>query len=87
MLMLRGWRFSHGLGNVVVSYTAGYATLPLDLAQACNELVSLRYKERPHFDMASENIGGQTTSFITKDFKPSTLMVLDRYKRVVPAWP
>lgn len=84
MLMLRGWRFARGLGNVGVSYTAGYGSVPPDLAQACNELVSLRYKERPHFDMNSENIGGQTTSFITRDFKPSTLSVLDRYKRVVP---
>lgn len=84
---LNGYRFSKGLQNVSVAYTAGFAAIPADLAQACNELVALRYAERPHFDLISKAMAGETTAFVTKDMKSSTALVLDRFKRVVPAWP
>lgn len=83
MLMLEGYVFTRGRGNVVVAYTAGYATVPLDLQQAVNELVMLRFKERKHFDQRSEGgVAGQTTTFFVGDLKPSTKTVLDKYKRV-----
>lgn len=82
-LMLNGYRFWRGLGNVQIQYTAGYASVPLDVQQACNELVALRYKERKHFDQRSEGgVAGQTTTFFVGDLRPSTKLVLDRYKRV-----
>ncbi len=87
MVLLRGYRFRRGLGNVAIAYTAGYATVPADLQQAVNELVALRFKERKHFDQSSENVAGQTTAFIVKDMKESTRAILDRYQRVVPGWP
>jgi hypothetical protein len=88
MLLLRGHRFERGLGNVTIAYTAGYATVPADLQQAVNELVALRFKERKHFDQAGETINGaQGTTFIVKDMRESTRMVLDRYRRVAPGWP
>ncbi len=83
MLMLRGYRFTRGLGNVAVQYVAGYAAIPADLAEAACELVLLRFKELPHFDMAAKGLAGETTSFIVRDMKPSTKTVLDRYRRVV----
>lgn len=85
-LMLYGYRFWRGLQNVTVAYTAGYAAIPLDLEQAVNELVMLRFKERKHFDQRSEGgVAGQTTTFFVGDLKPSTKTVLDKYKRVVAA--
>ena len=30
--------------NIIVSYTAGYDTIPDDLAQACNNLVNMMHK-------------------------------------------
>jgi hypothetical protein len=41
-----GYRMTRGNANVVVTYTGGYATTPLDIAQACIELVAMRYRER-----------------------------------------
>lgn len=88
IILLRGYIFCRGMGNVQLAYTGGYVSCPADLAQAVNELVALRYKERKHFDQAGETLAGQQgTTFIVKDLKPSTKMVLDRYRRVVPAWP
>ena len=45
-LAVCGYKFCRGAQNVVVEYTAGYATAPPDIAQACIELVALRYRER-----------------------------------------
>lgn len=81
MLMLNGYRFCRGLGNVMLVYTGGFASVPSDLQEACNEQVALRYKERAHFDKSSEAIAGQTTAFVMKDMKPSTQAVLERYRR------
>lgn len=83
MLMLTGYCFCRGLGNVTISYTAGFASIPADLAQAANELVGLRYKEIGHLDKVSEGLPGMSTSYVMKDMRASTKMVLDQYKRVV----
>lgn len=84
MLMLNGYEFRRGLGNIQLVYTAGYASIPLDVEQACIELVMLRYKELPHFDKSSEGGLQQTTTFIVRDMKPSTQTLLNNYRRVVP---
>lgn len=83
MLMLTRYCFCRGLGNVTISYTAGYATIPADLAQAINEWVALRYREIGHLDKSSEGLPNMTTAYLVKDMRPSTQLVLDRYKRVV----
>lgn len=36
-IYLRGYRFCRGVQNVAIAYTAGYATVPLDVEQACLE--------------------------------------------------
>jgi hypothetical protein len=88
MILLRGYRFERGMGNVVIVYTGGFAICPADLQQAVTELVALRFKERKHFDQSGETINGaQGTTFIVKDMRESTRMVLDRYRRVAPGWP
>ena len=43
---VHGYWFTRRPQNVVISYTAGYATTPPEIAQACIELVALRYRER-----------------------------------------
>ncbi len=82
-VMLNGFRFCRGFGNVVIAYTAGFAATPPELQLACHELAALRFKERKHFDQRSEaGVAGQSTTFFVGDLKPSTKAVLDRYKRV-----
>ncbi len=80
-IALRGYWFHAGMMNVSLSYTGGYATIPLDLAQACIEQVALRYRERAHFDMSSKSQAGETTAFVMSDMKPSTKSVLENYRR------
>ena len=73
-----------GVRNVTVTYTAGYATIPLDLEQAVIELVKRKYQHRQKGD---ENIvsrtlpGGESVSYSVADLLPETKMVLDMYRR------
>src|SRR5437588_243516 len=60
-LALRGYVFTRRAQNVSVTYTAGFATTPPDLAQACIELVALRYLERTHIGEVSRALGGTET--------------------------
>ncbi len=76
--------FTRGNGNVLLSYTAGYATVPLDIEQACIELISLRYRERDRIGQASKSMAGETTAFITKAMTDSVLQSIKQYKKVVP---
>ena len=86
---LFGYRFCKGQQNVQIAYTAGYAAIPADLAQACVEQVSFRYKEIK--DLGKRSITGpaqgQSTNFVIADFLPNTRRVLDFYRRQVPGWP
>src|SRR5439155_2608028 len=45
-LAIRGYAVPRKAGCVTMQYTAGYPETPPDLAQACIELVALRYRER-----------------------------------------
>jgi len=57
-----------GNNNIVVSYTAGYATIPKDLAQACNSLVNMMHKNISGGGggITSEKLGDHTISYNTE---------------------
>jgi uncharacterized phiE125 gp8 family phage protein len=74
--------FSCGIRNISITYTAGYATVPDDLAQACIELVSLRYKLKDKTGFISEGGLGQTTSYSQRDMPASVMTALQPYRRV-----
>src|SRR5487761_293652 len=88
-IYLFGHRFSKGRQNVAIAYTAGYAAIPADLAQACVEQVSFRFKEIK--DLGKRSVvgpaQGQSTNFVIADFLPETKRVLEFYRRQVPGWP
>ena len=68
-ISMRGsYRFNEDVQNVEVSYTAGYATVPAGLEQACIELIGLRYKERDRIGISSKGLAGETITFSQKDF-------------------
>ena len=72
--------FSEGHQNVVISYTAGYATIPSDLAQACRDLVIWKFKQRKEPGIKSEHIGNY--SYTRGDLEAAGVMtVLQIYKR------
>jgi hypothetical protein len=84
-LAVRGYVFTRRARNVVVSYTAGYRTIPSELAQACIELVCQRYRERSRIGEVSKTLGGgETVAFSQKDMSDDIKTVLAQYRAVAP---
>lgn len=79
-----GWRFGAGVGNVRIAYTAGYATVPPEIAQACTELVALKYKEREHLGVSGKSLAGEHISFTPATLTPAIRAAIDGYRQVVP---
>lgn len=84
MLMLNGFAFNRGYGNVVITYTAGLSAIPPDLEQACIELVGLRYRDKDRIGLTSKGLAGETTAFSQKDMPDQVRTVLQSYARIVP---
>ncbi len=80
----QGGSFPQNAQNVVVSYTAGYAEVPADLAQACIEWVGYAYRSRDRIGMSSGAIAGQSVGYITGTMPDSVKSAIQQYKRVVP---
>jgi hypothetical protein len=75
VILLYGFAFTPGLANIAVTYTAGYATPPQDVAEAVMELAGLRYRGKDRLGKTSEGLGGlTTTAYAQKD-------VIARYQR------
>jgi hypothetical protein len=84
-LVIRGYSVPRKAGCVTLQYTAGYAVTPPDLAQACIELVALRYRERSRIGEVARTIGGgQTVSYSQKDMSDSIKTLIQQYRRVAP---
>src|SRR5439155_5656588 len=85
-LALRGYVFTRRPQNVIVTYTAGYATTPPDIAQAAIELVSQRYRERSRIGEVSKALGGgETVSFSQKDMSEDVKTALLPYRVAAPS--
>jgi hypothetical protein len=85
-LALRGYVFTRRAQNVSVTYTAGYASVPPDIAQACIELVCQRYRERSRIGEVSKALGGgETVSFSQKDMSEDVKTALLPYRVAAPA--
>lgn len=74
--------FTKGVQNVAISYTAGFATVPPDVAQACIELVAAKFAKRERIDKQSETLGTQQTiSYSMADMPASVKTALKPYVR------
>ena len=72
-------------GCITFQYTAGYAETPPDLAQACIELVALRYRERSRVGETARAIGGvETVSYSQKDMSDAIKTLIQQYRIVTP---
>jgi uncharacterized phiE125 gp8 family phage protein len=78
-----GALFPRGAGNVVVSYTAGYLTVPADLEQAVIDLVVLKFEQRTKVGKASEVIGSAQVNYTFGKIPADVQAVLAPYRRVV----
>ena len=84
-LVIHGYFVPRLAQCVTIQYTAGYSTIPVDISQACIELVVLRYRERKRIGEISQSIGGmQTASYSQKDMHDSTKTLLQQYRLVTP---
>jgi Phage gp6-like head-tail connector protein len=84
-LSVHGYRFNRGAQNVIVSYTAGYSMTPPEVAQACIELVALRYRERSRIGELSRSLGGaETVAYAQKDMSAPIKTLLQQYRLVAP---
>ena len=81
---LTSGNFPRGAGRVTVAWTAGYATIPADLDQACVELVAWRYKEIPNLKTSSKIIGGENINFQTTAMPSQVEQLLRQWRKVVP---
>ncbi len=73
--------FRRGIQNVVIAYTAGYASIPLDLNQACVELVCDKYAKRKRIDEKSQTTGQQmTAAYDLSDISARVKTVINAYR-------
>lgn len=84
-LVIRGYAVPRKAACVTLQYTAGYAVTPPDLAQACIELVALRYRERSRVGEVARAIGGgETVSYSQKDMSDPIKTLIQQYRIVAP---
>jgi hypothetical protein len=84
-LVIRGYVVPRKAGCVTLQYTAGYPAVPFELAQACIELVALRYRERSRIGEIARAIGGgETVSYSQKDMSDSIKTLIQQYRTVAP---
>ena len=81
---LNGYSFAEGKNNVTITYTAGLASIPAELALSCTQIVALRYKLRASIGLKSVSMtqGGTTTYMDDIPFDVRT--TLDNYRKRVP---
>ena len=76
-------QFDRGVQNVVIVYTAGFTSVPSDVAQACIELIAFKLAKRNRIDKKSETLGQQQTiSFDTSDMPAAVKTALLPYQRM-----
>ena len=84
-LALRGYIFTARLLNVAITYTAGFPVVPPDIAQACIDLVCLRYRERTRIGEVSRATGGsETVTYSQRDMSEHIKLHLSQYRLVTP---
>lgn len=85
-LTICGYALPRGRSTVRVQYTAGFETIPPDIALAACELVGERYKARERIGLNSKNLpNGETVVFQTKDMSEYIRSSLQPYRRISPA--
>jgi uncharacterized phiE125 gp8 family phage protein len=75
--------FNRGIQNIALSYTAGYATIPDDLVQACVELVAWKMKKSSRIDSKSETLAQQTVAYDMSDVPAGCASIISRYSRTM----
>jgi hypothetical protein len=89
-ITVRGYWVPRKRACVLLRYTAGFAAVPLDVAQATIELVCRKYRERTRIGERSKSLGGgetvayETTTFSLRDMASDIQLLLQQYRMVAP---
>lgn len=83
-VMLVGYRFTRGMQNVVVSYSAGYDAVPADVEQAVTDIIGDWFKYRDRIGVTVQAIEQQSTSFVNTPMPARAKDVLAQYRNVRP---
>lgn len=81
-LIIRDIAWEEDYQNIVVTYDAGYATIPGDLEQACIELVAFKYHNKDYIGLKSHNLGGESVTFDMKNIPSEIADTIYSYKKV-----
>lgn len=58
-----GWRLQRGYGNIRVTYSAGYSTVPSDIQLACHKLMGAFFNQRRDDGQATAALGMVTYNY------------------------
>jgi hypothetical protein len=83
-LWLVGSKFPMNTGDVYISYSAGYATVPPAIEQVCIELVATKYFLKDRIGISSKMIAGESVYFSSKDLRDDARSILANYTKVIP---
>lgn len=78
-------RFSNGKGNIKITYSAGYASIPYDLQHAALLMVLHAYKRHyqdQRIGLVSETIGDRNMTYANEDIPKSAKSILDKYRNL-----
>lgn len=76
------WNFAEGIQNVLVSYTAGYASTPADVQDKVSQMVAVNYKRRGWIDQASQMLPqAGTVSYRAWEIPPEVERCIQNYTR------
>lgn len=82
MLVACGHCFVRGHRNVRLTYTAGFASTPPDIAQACMQMVGAAFAEKDRLGVGSKSLAGETITYIDVAMSPGVQSMLNAYRRV-----
>ena len=77
--------FAHGTQNIVIDYTAGYSTIPDDIADACILWVAARYNRAKEGadGLKAENLGGESKTWVGGGMPDEVRELLAGYRELV----
>lgn len=82
-VLLVGSYFTEGAQNVSLTYTAGHATIPLDVEQAVIKMVSLQFRDRDRIGQGSRSMAGESVSYADAPVLAYWRNVVDSYREPI----
>jgi hypothetical protein len=78
---LRGYSLCRGVQNISLTYTAGLASIPVELEQACIDACIFWLNKRDFLGKTSVNVAGETVAFDKSDLPETASVVLKQFTR------